>query len=63
MVQAKKSLGQNFLHNEGVILDIVDAVASFESNSVLEVGPGEGALTKHLYKKFDNFSKFNDWTT
>lgn len=55
MVQAKKSLGQNFLHNEGVILDIVDAVASFESNSVLEVGPGEGALTKHLYKKFDNF--------
>lgn len=55
MVQARKSLGQNFLNNEEIIKQIVDALDVFEEKQVLEVGPGEGALTKYLYRKYDQF--------
>jgi 16S rRNA (adenine1518-N6/adenine1519-N6)-dimethyltransferase len=50
-IQAKKSLGQNFLKNEGVLQKIADAGEISTSDIVLEVGPGEGALTKKLLEK------------
>ena len=46
----KKSLGQHFLKDELVIKKIVDAVRQHPFNNLLEVGPGGGALTKHLIK-------------
>lgn len=46
----KKSLGQHFLRDEGVCHDIVDALLSRPFQRLLEVGPGGGALTKHLLK-------------
>lgn len=55
MVQARKSLGQNFLHNEAIIQDIVAALDVFGIDQILEVGPGEGALTKYLHKKYVKF--------
>ena len=46
----KKSLGQNFLNNEKVLKQISN-LADTEDKQILEIGPGAGALTKHLVKK------------
>ena len=45
----KKSLGQNFLKNEQVLERITSLVQ--EDKPILEIGQGEGALTKYLVKK------------
>lgn len=44
----KKSLGQNFLLNEEVSHWIADQIRPEERGQVIEIGPGKGALTKHL---------------
>ena len=46
----KKSLGQNFLNNEKVLEQISSLVKDSDKH-ILEIGPGAGALTKHLVKK------------
>ena len=51
MIAPKKSLGQNFLHEETSILKIIDSLAISESDTIVEIGPGRGALTKHLLKR------------
>ena len=45
---AKKSLGQNFLVNQGVLARIIEAADIGPEDTVLEIGPGTGALTQHL---------------
>ena len=50
-LRPKKSLGQNFLRDENIARNIVAAVSPQENDVVLEIGPGEGALTKHLAQK------------
>lgn len=45
---AKKSLGQNFLHEETALKKIIDAGNLSKKDTVLEIGPGRGALTKKL---------------
>lgn len=45
-----KALGQNFLSDDTVLDDIVDAAGIDENTCVLEIGPGSGALTKKLAK-------------
>jgi len=47
----KKSLGQNFLVNEDAALRIVEQLNLLPSDTVLEIGAGKGALTKHLLGK------------
>jgi 16S rRNA (adenine1518-N6/adenine1519-N6)-dimethyltransferase len=42
---AKKHLGQNFLHERGVIDKIVLAIDPQPGDRIVEVGPGQGALT------------------
>ena len=42
---AKKSLGQNFLHERGVIGKILLAVDPKPGDRIVEIGPGQGALT------------------
>lgn len=44
----KKSLGQHFLKDETVSVQIVEALRQHPFTNLLEVGPGGGALTKHL---------------
>lgn len=44
----KKSLGQHFLRSAHYLAAIADAAHLAEGDRVLEVGPGEGALTKEL---------------
>lgn len=48
MYTLKKSLGQHFLKDEGVIDQIVAALNEHPFTQLLEVGPGAGALTKKL---------------
>ena len=42
---AKKHLGQNFLHEKGVIAKIVQAIDPKPGDAIVEIGPGQGALT------------------
>ncbi|MBI4127197.1 ribosomal RNA small subunit methyltransferase A [Candidatus Peregrinibacteria bacterium] len=51
MVVAKKSLGQNFLHDESVLKKIVEAGEITPEDTILEVGPGKGILTKELLNR------------
>jgi len=44
----KHSLGQNFLNDKKVLINIIDSVDVKEDDLIIEVGPGQGALTKYL---------------
>jgi len=44
----KKSLGQNFLVDSRVAKKIISAADISSDDTVLEIGPGRGALTRHL---------------
>lgn len=47
-VRAKRSLGQNFLVDPNIQRRIVDALDAGPDDVVLEIGPGTGALTRHI---------------
>jgi 16S rRNA (adenine1518-N6/adenine1519-N6)-dimethyltransferase len=49
--RAKKSLGQNFLIDSGVLRKIVEAADLSPRDIVIEVGPGLGVLTAELAKR------------
>ncbi len=49
----KKSLGQNFLVDGNLQRKIVEALDPRPGDRVLEVGPGRGALTRHLVGRVD----------
>jgi 16S rRNA (adenine1518-N6/adenine1519-N6)-dimethyltransferase len=44
----KKSLGQNFLVDQNLQKKIVQALDPLPEDEILEIGPGRGALTRHL---------------
>ena len=48
MYTLKKSLGQHFLQDENICRQIVSVLQERPVSRLLEVGPGGGALTKHL---------------
>jgi 16S rRNA (adenine1518-N6/adenine1519-N6)-dimethyltransferase len=48
MARPKKHYGQHFLHERGIIERIVAAIAPRPGDRVIEIGPGEGALTLPL---------------
>lgn len=50
-LQAKKSLGQHFLVDENILRRIAEATGIQEGESVIEIGPGTGLLTKHLLQQ------------
>ena len=50
MVRTRKRFGQNFLIDEGVIDRIVSFVGLSDSDRVLEIGPGSGAITSRLHE-------------
>ena len=51
-VRPKKRLGQHFLTDPEVVRRIVDAVGAPPGGRVVEVGPGEGALTASLLVRY-----------
>ena len=45
---AKKRFGQNFLTDQGVITSLIEAINPQIGQTIVEIGPGLGALTKPL---------------
>lgn len=54
--QAKKRFGQNFLHNDAVISDIIDAINPEPGENLVEIGPGLGALTEPVIERAKKLS-------
>lgn len=50
-LKTKKSLGQNFIIDTNILRNIVDAGNVDEETTVIEIGPGIGALTEQIAKK------------
>lgn len=46
--RARKRFGQNFLRDPGIISRIVRAIAPHAGERLVEIGPGQGALTEPL---------------
>ncbi len=44
----RKRFGQNFLHDPGIIQRIVDSIAPQADDELIEIGPGQGAITLPL---------------
>ena len=55
-VRAKKSLGQNFLVDPNYQRKIIDALDLQPDDSVIEIGPGTGALTQHIIGNVRSFT-------
>tara|TARA_B100000029_G_scaffold68954_1_gene61347 strand:+ start:254 stop:1072 length:819 start_codon:yes stop_codon:yes gene_type:complete len=46
--QARKRFGQNFLHDQNIVDKIVEQIKPKNNQHLVEIGPGQGALTKPL---------------
>ncbi|MGB1109928.1 MAG: 16S rRNA (adenine(1518)-N(6)/adenine(1519)-N(6))-dimethyltransferase RsmA [Gammaproteobacteria bacterium] len=51
--RARKRFGQHFLHDQSVIQRIVDCMNPSQDDTVVEIGPGLGALSKPLLQRLD----------
>jgi len=47
----RPKLGQHFLVDEAAAIRIVDALGDISQTTVLEIGPGRGAITERLAKR------------
>lgn len=56
MLKPIKRLGQNFLQDPNTIRRIVDALGANPGDTVVEIGPGTGALTRLLHERFEHFT-------
>jgi len=50
----RKRFGQHFLHEQHVVERIVDAIHPEKNDFLVEIGPGEGVLTRKLLDKTPN---------
>ncbi len=55
-MKTRKRFGQHFLHDPGVLKRIVEAVAPETGDVVVEIGPGEGALTGPLLERIEHLT-------
>jgi 16S rRNA (adenine1518-N6/adenine1519-N6)-dimethyltransferase len=51
LVRPKKALGQHWLQDAEALDSIVDSARIGEADTVLEIGPGIGSLTRHLVSR------------
>lgn len=54
--QHKKRFGQHFLHDQSVLERMTSAIAPLNTDVMLEIGPGEGALTDRLIDQVARFT-------
>jgi 16S rRNA (adenine1518-N6/adenine1519-N6)-dimethyltransferase len=52
---ARKRFGQHFLRDRNIISRIIEALALHASDHVVEIGPGQGALTRELAARLPDF--------
>ena len=50
-VKPLKRFGQNYLHDKNIIKKIVREIDPKPDDIIMEIGPGHGALTEHIYGK------------
>jgi len=55
-LRPKQSLGQNFLRDPNIIRKILESLRAPSDAHVVEIGPGEGALTEPLSSKYPRFT-------
>lgn len=55
--RARKRFGQNFLHDQAVINDIINAIYPRPGDHLVEIGPGQAALTQPI---IDSSSQLHD---
>jgi 16S rRNA (adenine1518-N6/adenine1519-N6)-dimethyltransferase len=55
-VKPRKRFGQHFLHDPGVLKRIVAAIDPAPGDAVVEIGPGEGALTRPLLERLERLT-------
>ena len=48
----RKEFGQNFLTNPMIVADIADSASDTTADSILEIGPGIGTLTRELCARY-----------
>lgn len=51
MPKPRKRFGQHFLHDKHIIQRLVNAIAPLEEQHLVEIGPGQGALTVPILQK------------
>lgn len=52
----RRRFSQNFLHDHNIVARLMDAIAPRAGEAVVEIGPGEGALTEPLLAKLGELS-------
>jgi len=55
-VRPRKRFGQHFLHDPGVLKRIIEAIEPARGDAVVEIGPGEGALTRPLLERLERLT-------
>ncbi len=53
---ARKRFGQNFLHDQGIIQQIIHAINPQPNENIVEIGPGKGALTEPLLSRAERLN-------
>ena len=53
----RKSLGQHWLKDRDILIDIADHASAENTNVVVEIGPGLGTLTSALFQFFEQVKK------
>ena len=57
---AKKNLGQNFLISDLVIDQIIKYLSIEDNQNIIEIGPGRGAISFHIFNKTKNYFEMYD---
>ena len=55
-VKPKQSLGQNFLVDQNIAENIIDAIGPQKDDYIIEIGPGYGILTRELVQRTDHLT-------
>jgi len=56
VLKTRRRFGQHFLHDPGVLKRIVEAIAPASGDAIVEIGPGEGALTRPLLERIGHLT-------
>ncbi len=51
-----KRFGQNYLQDQNIIKKIISEIAPKENELIVEIGPGQGALTQYLFESKANLT-------
>lgn len=54
--QPRKRFGQNFLHDQSIIGQIIDHIQAKSQDCLVEIGPGMGAITEPLLTKVEKLT-------